>query len=328
MCNRFMLLRRRNKYINSKKKYLEREVFFKETCNVLFSSQVYQLLSKSPAKDKLKLPIELVKKSLKFEYDLKDLTQGRSKTNQNAVLEQIHFLLDNLVNMLDDQNLKQDTRELHNQILTQLYYNSFLLDFNSLTRLYNDISIGTSYQLETKRNIFLELLPQIGTVDSVQFMKDLLVKNKIKDLTSIKLLSVFPFYVRHYNTKLLNDMEVLLALGDSYDKSIRRTAILSFATLVYQTYIAGQCSTEMLEDYARKYFNSFSESTNYEDRMLYLEGLDNLQLGSVYSFLTSIIQNNEQSRHIRFLAVWASMLHAPFRSTEVCFLFEILIESN
>lgn len=51
--------------------------------------------------------------------------------------------------------------------------------------------------------------------------------------------------------------------------------------------------------------------------MLYLQGLDNLQLGSVFNFMTSIIQNNEQSRHIRFLAVWASMLNAPFRAAEV-----------
>lgn len=283
----------------------------------VYQYQEYRLNDTTDIISQFPLPSNLINKTIEYEYDIYDLTHGRAKMPQGIVLTQTRLLLDKLVGALDEHGLGRDAGREHSRVLTQLYYKAFILDLNSLRRLYRDIGIGTSYQLETTRNMFLELLPQIGTKDSVHFMKELIVNGTVKDLTAIKLLAVFPFYVRQHSKDLLDDMSVLLELGDNYDASIRHSAVLSFGTLIYQTYVSGACSVDVLDNYARKYYEYYSQSTTYEKKMLYLQGLDNIQAGSVFDYLKSIVQSSSQSRHIRFLAVWASMPTAPFRPANI-----------
>lgn len=58
----------------------------------------------------------------------------------------------------------------------------------------------------------------------------------------------------------------------------------------------------------------FLESTDYEKKMIWLEGLANIQLGRVVEFLESIASgNNAESRDFRALAAWASLPSAPLR---------------
>lgn len=50
----------------------------------------------------------------------------------------------------------------------------------------------------------------------------------------------------------------------------------------------------------------FIESTDYEDRMLYLQGLSNLELKQSLDYLAPIIVGQPPSdHHIQFLATWA-----------------------
>lgn len=59
---------------------------------------------------------------------------------------------------------------------------------------------------------------------------------------------------------------------------------------------------------------NFAESTQYEQKMVWLEGLANIQLGRVVEFLEPIASgNNAESRHFRVLAAWASLPTAPLR---------------
>lgn len=283
----------------------------------VYQYQEYRLNNTIEILTNVVIPNDLVNKTIQYEYDVYDLTHGRAKMEQDNALLQTKVLLDKLVGALDEHGLGRDAGREHSRALTQLYYKAFILDLNSLRILYRDIGIGTSYQLETTRNMFLELLPQIGTKDSVHFMKELIVNGTVKDLTAIKLLAVFPFYVRQHSKEVLDEMSVLLDLGDNYDASIRHTAVLSFATLVFQTHISGGCSVDVLDQYARKYYEYFTQSTSYEKKMLYLQGLDNLQAGSVFDYLKSIVESTSLSRHMRFLAVWASMSTAPFRPANI-----------
>lgn len=50
----------------------------------------------------------------------------------------------------------------------------------------------------------------------------------------------------------------------------------------------------------------YVESTDYEDRMLYLQGLSNLELKQSLDYLAPIIVGQPPSdHHIQFLATWA-----------------------
>lgn len=56
------------------------------------------------------------------------------------------------------------------------------------------------------------------------------------------------------------------------------------------------------------------DSKEYEKKMVWLEGLSNIQLGRVVEFLEPIASGNSaESRHLRVLAAWASLPTAPLR---------------
>lgn len=57
-----------------------------------------------------------------------------------------------------------------------------------------------------------------------------------------------------------------------------------------------------------------TENTRYEQKMVWLQGLANIQLGRVVEFLEPIASsNNAELRHFRALAAWASISTAPLR---------------
>lgn len=132
------------------------------------------------------------------------------------------------------------------------------LDISELHRIYSDIGIGTSYQQESKAGIFLELLPQIGSEASSQFIKDLILSRNVKDILAVKLLTMLPFYIEYTNDQVLASFEPLVSLSRDFSISVRHTAVLSFATMVYKTYTAGKCSVQTYEKYVRKFLDLFS----------------------------------------------------------------------
>lgn len=64
-----------------------------------------------------------------------------------------------------------------------------------------------------------------------------------------------------------------------------------------------------------------TDSFDYEQQMLYLEAMGNLQLGNVHNYLYPIIQANySQTTDFRFLAIFATMPTAHKRTTEVNYI--------
>lgn len=50
-----------------------------------------------------------------------------------------------------------------------------------------------------------------------------------------------------------------------------------------------------------------SETPNYQDQMVYLQALSNMQLSRILDFLTPIITDPSYDRHIRCLAIWSML---------------------
>lgn len=59
------------------------------------------------------------------------------------------------------------------------------------------------------RNLFLEMLPLIGSHDSIMLVRDLVMTGTVNNDTSIQLLSSLPFSVRQPSEQLLTDLEVV-----------------------------------------------------------------------------------------------------------------------
>ncbi|KAG5348235.1 PAXB1 protein, partial [Acromyrmex charruanus] len=241
-----------------------------------------------------------------------DLTQGRGTPDKNFVFKSISHLLDRLSHRLENPGLDTEIHNLHNTTISVLLYYLGMLDRVDLGKAYTRIS-GTSYKEETIRNMFLEALPQVGSRESALFILDLVQGNEVSDMSAIQLLMRLPFHIKKPDVQLLVSLQPLLALPSKICAEVQNTAILTYGTLIYKTCLV-HCPYEMLDDYVRLYLDKFTETTLYEQKMIWLEGLANIQLGKVVEFLEPIATgNNAESRHFRVLAAWASIPTAPLR---------------
>lgn len=186
--------------------------------------------------------------------------------------------------------------------------------------------------------MFLEALPQVGSKESALFILDLIQKNKVSDISAIQLLMRLPFHIRKPDTQLLVSLQPFLALPSKHSAEVQNTAILAYGTLIYKTCLV-HCPYETLDDYVRLYLDKFTgarmsaslsvyiirielycripcvaEANQYVQKMIWLEGLANIQLGRVVEFLEPIASgSNAESRNFRVLAAWASLATAPLR---------------
>ncbi|XP_043280856.1 uncharacterized protein [Venturia canescens] len=277
-----------------------------------FTRQSIELISVEEITQKIADP-QFRDVALQHELPNDDITQGRSPIEKQVIFSSISKLLDRLSQRLENPGLDTDVNKLHNTTISILLYYLEMLDQNDLKIAYNKIA-GTSYKEETIRNMFLETLPQVGTKHSALFILDLILKKEVSDITAMQLLTYLPFNIRKPNVELLTNMNVLLDLPkDRISLEVRNTGILTFGTLIYKTCLS-YCPYETLDDYVRLYLDRFTETSNYDKKMVWLEGLSNIQLGRVVEFLEPIASGNSvESRHLRVLAAWASLPTAPLR---------------
>ncbi|CAL7948266.1 unnamed protein product [Xylocopa violacea] len=276
-----------------------------------FTRQIFNLILVQDTINKISIK-DLYFKVLQHELPEFDFTQGRGTLDKNTVFKSIGTLLDRLSQRLENPGLDTETDNLHNTTITVLLYYLGMLDVADLRSAYTKIS-GTSYKEETIRNMFLEALPQIGTKEAALFILELIQDKKVSDMSAMQLLTQLPFHIRKPDVQLLVNLQAFLNLPEKISAEVQNTAILAYGTLIYKTCLL-YCPYEMLDDYVRLYLDKFTETKEYEKKMIWLEGLANIQLGRVVEFLEPIASgNNAESRHFRVLAAWASLPTAPLR---------------
>ncbi|XP_068082833.1 vitellogenin-4 isoform X2 [Anabrus simplex] len=278
-----------------------------------FVNQTLQLEKSEDIAEPLKVSPSGRNVGLTFEPPRKDLTQGRAPLTNESTLKLIDLYLGKLSDKVEINPLLVESHELHDEYVSQLLHYLSLLDKPNLEQYYQRLVIGTSYQQETLRNLFMKLLPQVGSDASVLFIRDLVHVTK-DNTTAIELLTVFPFYVRQHSEQLLTECETLLSLGDNVHPDVKSAAVLSFSILVHKT-CRQPCQPATLDRYIRQYVDLFSGSRNYDEQLLYLEALNNIEIGDVYDYIEPVIRGNvtvftERPHHIRFLGVWATMTAA------------------
>ncbi|PNF30690.1 hypothetical protein B7P43_G06086 [Cryptotermes secundus] len=256
-----------------------------------------------------------------------DVSQGRSPPSQKNLLTTVIEILGELADGLDEQHLELNLEKLHEEHVVHALYLLSMLEQASLWKLYLELEVGTSYRHETLRNLFLEMLPLVGSHDSIMLVRDLVMTGTVKNDTSIQLLSSIPFSVRQPSEELLTDLEVLLSLPE--DTLENQAAVLSFATLVHKV-CSAKCAPETLDKYVGQYMDLFTGSRDHARQMLYLEALSNFELQRVAQFLAPIISGDDTkySRHIRILAMWTSVGHATLQPDQAHYLYWPLLTNS
>lgn len=107
------------------------------------------------------------------------------------------------------------------------------------------------------RHFFWDLVPQVGSAASVEFIRELIKTNKITSFLATGLLITFPYHVRYPNEKLLEESEILLNLDKKLENEVRKVAILSFASLIHKTCGNGMCSDDTQNKYIKLFLDRF-----------------------------------------------------------------------
>ncbi|XP_068157824.1 vitellogenin-5 [Drosophila tropicalis] len=264
--------------------------------------------------------------NLELESPTNDPTGGRNFQQQETLIADAAGLLDNLAEALESTEFKFS--EPYDSTLSDVIRILSQLDFDSLKKLYTEVDIGTSYRQETIRNIFHEIIPRIGTKASVFLTHHLVTTDgKVKPPIAVQLLIPMPFHIFELSAELVHVCQDFLKIGPDRP-DVRQAAILSFATLVYNVYVAHGIDKDQFEEYVQKYFNLYLNDRDYEQKMLYLQGLSNLQLGNVASYLEPIVSDPNENEDLKFMAAWTTLALADTRAERIYEIYWPIFESR
>lgn len=244
-----------------------------------------------------------------------EATGGRSPKSKESLVKKTADLLNTLADNLESVDSK--LIEPYDETVSEIIRLMGTMDLETLKLLFEEIDLGTSYRQETARNILLEIIPRTGTSPTILLTRDLIINQQVNPATAVQLLISLPFYMSEPSYEVVKECEVFLSFGTDRP-DIKHAAVLSYATMIYNTFIAGKMTADNFEKYVKIYFDMFLNSFEYEQQMLYLEALGNLQLENVAEYLDPIIKADyPQNTDIRFLAMWATMPTAHLRPNQV-----------
>ncbi|XP_045505799.1 uncharacterized protein LOC123702168 [Colias croceus] len=263
--------------------------------------------SESPAPQTSKLDIS--KETIQYQAnDFADPTNGIRTSSQEHLKNRTYEILMKIATKgIDADNIVRNEALIHSLDFIDLLNTVSRLSYDSLVQLFADLVLGTSYDLETARNMFLEVLPHARSEACARFIKYLVIeqKSKIEDATLLSLIRKLPFNVAmgNHSQSLLEDLETFTKLGLDFPTDIRHAGILSFAILAYKTAEANQVKQDYFDNLVVKYFRMYSDCPQYLDRMIWLQGLCSLGYAAE-SYIRTIYSDTSRNRHER---LWASL---------------------
>lgn len=119
------------------------------------------------------------------------------------------------------------------------------------------LSMNKLVYLSTYRHFFWDLVPQVGSASSVEFIRELIRTQKVTSFLATGLLMTFPYHVRYPNEKLLKESEILLNLDKELESEVKKVGILSFASLIYRTCGDNKCSDDTQNKYIKLFLDRF-----------------------------------------------------------------------
>ncbi|XP_045782029.1 uncharacterized protein LOC123878769 isoform X1 [Maniola jurtina] len=232
-----------------------------------------------------------------------DWTNGIRQISQSELKNKTYEILLKIARKgIDADNIVRNASLIHSLDFVDLLNTISHLSYESLVKLFGGLVLGTSYDLETARNIFLEVLPHARSDDCVRLIRYLVVeeREKIEDVTLLSLIRKLPFNVDVKSQGLLEELETFSKLSMDFSQDIRHAGILTFAILVSKVY---GVKRDYFDNIVVKYFRMYSECPQYLDRMIWLQGLCNLG-HSAASYTSTIYSDKTRDRHER---LWASL---------------------
>ncbi|XP_063837026.1 uncharacterized protein LOC135086151 [Ostrinia nubilalis] len=253
--------------------------------------------------------LEVTRSSVKYDREscqdslcgIMTVTQGHLKNRTFEILLKI------AKKGIDADNIVRNSSMIHSLDFINLLSTISQLNYTTLKRIFEDLVLGTSYELETSRNIFLEMLPYAGSDASVRFVKHLVIeeKEKIEDSALIAMIRKLPFTGANYTQELLQELEPFTKLGLDFPQEIRHSAILSFSTLLHQTKRDGKVGDDYFDNMVVKYVRMYSDCPHYMDRLIWLQGISNIGFWA-QKYTMEIFTDTSKKRNERLWAAFST----------------------
>ncbi|XP_044738526.1 uncharacterized protein LOC123300110 [Chrysoperla carnea] len=257
-----------------------------------------------------------------------DITGGRSKYNNDVLVPKVHLWLDQLVNLVHEDHItlaKPDSKVL--QLLQKLYAVLEIFDLSTLEHTFALLQEKSQSSPKEMRNInlFVQLLPHVGTRSSAVLIRNLIRKQKIDETMAVRVLRDLPAHLHCPNEKLLIELEDMLTLGKEGSR-VHRASVLAFASLIKRTFLGFDEKSVVLDKYNKLFMKKLTTSQDYNIQVLYVHALANVGFESVVYTLAPILTGEMVvQRNLRSLALWAvAPLFQKNHSLMIKFIWPIL----
>lgn len=253
-------------------------------------------------------PIAFTKPHVGDHVYVPDYTFGRKKIDVDAYVPKMKQMFDEAVSYLQytytGSSTAPDTKEglVINRIIKVLKY----FDVEHFEKVWETLQKEKETSDLIAIEMFYKILPSVGTYPSVMFIKKLIEEHKVKDHIAAAMLYTMGVNIHVPSEKLLKELEVFLQWQDKVKPDVYHAAILSYATIIYETYKNHE-NDENVEKYIKIYYKHMTEAKEYDDQLIWMQGLSNIRIGSVYELLKPIVLGEpvfKYNRHLRAHAIW------------------------
>ncbi|XP_072766849.1 larval-specific very high density lipoprotein [Anoplolepis gracilipes] len=241
-----------------------------------------------------------------------DLTHGRHIVKLDALIPKLKKMLVEAADYLEENHLEAKEPEWkHGQTINRLQHTMNYMDLGSLEQVFNAIQDAKTPKEVTMKNIFLQMVPTVGTTAACHFTRNVIRKHKVTDATAMAMLVKLPMYVKVPSERLLLEMEELLKLDNTVSSHIKKASILCFSILIRKTFMHQQDEivNPLLQRYLHRFLDHVKNDQSYEMKMVYLMAMKNVQVGNIEKLLEPIIRGeiiiSENPHHIRVQSIWA-----------------------
>ncbi|XP_015589014.1 uncharacterized protein LOC107264834 [Cephus cinctus] len=262
-----------------------------------------------------------------------DITHGRHIVKLDVLMPKLKKMLGEAADYLEENHIVMEDPDFkHGQTINRLLSTMSYMDLGSFEQVYNVIKDSTTSRDMTILNIFLNMIPHVGTTASSHFIRNVIRDHQISDMNAILMLHTLPMYIRVPTEQLLIEMEDLIKFGEDVSLHVRKASILCFASLIYKTFqhhyhhqhhhhhyphheVPANVSL-LLNRYFQHFIGHVKGNPSYEMKMVYLLAIGNIQIGDIHQVLSPIITGeisiSDKPNHIRLLAMmaaWKSVGH-------------------
>lgn len=235
----------------------------------------------------------------------------------NANMDEIKHLLEKVMELKNTQitlkRPKMENADVFNRLIENLRY----LNATELKTIHE--SLDTE-----KEKIFWDVLPWIGTIDSVNYATDITIKPELTK-KDIRLLSNLLSGIRDPDWPVLSALskklkETFLHLSKT-NFSVYKKIMLEYSTFIYRSldFLGGW----YVQFFVKTFISNYHKLQSHNAKILQLECLGNIKIHSTYQLLENLFRD-ESDPVLRLYAIQALGRTKPQRDKLDTFLLEVI----